>query len=170
MNHSFGRIGIKDSFALRILQNKVEQYQQNFRKSFYDVKNFSEFEKKVKEIEEVFYPWSNVNVGNGNEIFSNEVDMVWANLLHNMCGFGLDTKSFVFVNIHGEELLNVWCELTPNYDFVPTVQQTNELLEAFTLIKKYLPKEQSVAYARMLYEMIGKNKNLSVFESVERNL
>ena len=170
MNHSMGRIGIEDSFALRILQNKVEQYQQNFGKSFYDVKNFNEFAEKVKGIEDVFYPWSNKSADNGNEIFSNEVDMVWANLLHNMCGFGLETKSFVFVNIHGEELLNVWCELEPNYDFVPNTQQTNELLSAFVLIKKYLPKEQSVAYARMLYEMIGKNKTLSVFESVEKNL
>ena len=170
MNKSIGRIGLEDSVALRILQNKVEQYQQDFNKSFYDVKSFSEFSEKTKEIEEVFCPWKNQHADNGNEIFSNEVDMLWANLLHNMCGFGLKTRSFVFVNIHGEELLNVWCELAPNEDFVPTAQQANELLKAFALIKKYLPKEQSVIYARMLYEMLNKNKDLSVFESAKKNL
>ena len=170
MNRSIGRIGLSTSFALRIWQNKVSQYRQIFGKSFYDTNSFNEFEGKIKEIEDVFYPWKDQNADNQNAVFSNEVDMLWANLLHNICGFGVDTKSFAFINIHGEEVLNVWCELTPDYDFVPTAQQTNELLNAFVLVKKYLPKDQVVVYARMLYEIIKNNDDLSVFESVEKNL
>ena len=170
MNPEVGGFGRKTSLALKIWQNKLNQYKEKFGKSFYDVKTIEEFTEKIKELEDVFYPWGAEKASNKDGVFSNEVNILWSNLLHNMCGFGLEMKSSAFLDIHNEELLNIWCELTPNEDFIPTAQQTNELLDAFALLKNYLPKDQIIVYAKILYEMIKRNKDLSVFESVENNL
>ena len=53
---------------------------------------------------------------------------------------------------------------------VPTAEQAQQLIDLFAVLKRELPKENVEIYAKIIYTLLKKNSNLSVFKSAEENI
>ena len=87
---------------------------------------------------------------------------------------------FSVQNKHGLDYQNNYTTLSYQYDYfeinkdlleqVPTAEQAQQLIDLFAVLKRELPKENVEIYAKIIYTLLKKISNLSVFKSAEENI
>jgi predicted unusual protein kinase regulating ubiquinone biosynthesis (AarF/ABC1/UbiB family) len=116
------------------------------------------------------------DIGNPDEaeqrIKNTEIEKAWLVELHRIFELSPKEKNVEF-NYEGKQFVYTYFELDEqlfNDAFVPTAQQAQQLINAFSIIKRELPQETVDVYAKLVYSLLKRNSSLSVFSSAKDNL
>lgn len=156
-----------------------EQMIEDIKKQFdaYDyLKELTEAEEKGEE-PEIYYSEGAGDIGNPDvpeqRIRNMEIEKAWLFELHRIFNLTPEERNVEF-SYDGENFVYTYFEINEQLftdtNFVPTSQQAQELINAFSIIKKELPQETVDVYAKMVYLLLKRNPNLSVFSSAKNNL
>ena len=139
-----------------------------FQEPMYEEKNGEEKIKIFISLED--------DLGNPDEaeqrIKNTEIEKAWLVELHRIFELSPKEKNVEF-NHEGKQFVYTYFELDEqlfNDAFVPTAQQAQQLINAFSIIKKELPQETVDVYAKLVYSLLKRNSSLSVFSSAKDNL
>jgi predicted unusual protein kinase regulating ubiquinone biosynthesis (AarF/ABC1/UbiB family) len=113
-----------------------------------------------------------------DELRNHEIENLVVLYLHNALGIKAVKKSLDFsVNFTKdsgkpkEDTTYVWYEINEAISSVDIkIEQINDILKNYALIKKYLSQSQQLKFGRIIYELMKKNNNLSSFSSAEENI
>ena len=139
-----------------------------FQEPMYEEKNGEEKIKIFISLED--------DLGNPDEaeqrIKNTEIEKAWLVELHRIFELSPKEKNVEF-NHEGKQFVYTYFELDEQLfsdAFVPTAQQAQQLINAFSIIKKELPQETVDVYAKLVYSLLKRNSSLSVFSSAKDNL
>ncbi|MBO7611003.1 MAG: M48 family metalloprotease [Elusimicrobia bacterium] len=153
----------------------VENIKEHFDAYAY-LKELLEAEENGEELE-IYYSEGSGDMGNPDEpeqqIRNMEIEKAWLFELHRIFDLTPKEKNVEF-NYEGETFVYAYLEMNEQLlgdaKFVPTAQQAQQLINAFSIIKKELPQETVDVYAKLIYSLLKRNSNLSVFSSAKANL
>ena len=165
-NIDFDGLSIENSLvsnANRYIEYKTWNPQENF----YDVRTLDDFKERLEQILSHF----NSKEEHENPLKQNEIEKLFISFINNTFNLKTELNSFDF-DISGEKFTYIWAQLNGNLltdkYIVPTAQQTKNLLQSFNLVREYLQEEK--LYAKLIYTVMNRNNNLSVFDSLEENI
>ncbi len=154
-----------------------EQMVENIKNHFDAYDYLRELEKEDQDKLEIYYSEGIEKMGNPDvpeeRIRNMEIEKAWLVELHKIFGLSPEERKVEF-NYGEETLVYTYFEINEqlfnNLNLVPTAQQAQQLVNAFSIIKKELPQEMVDVYAKLVYSLLKRNSNLSVFSSAKNNL